>query len=137
MEFIAMDWASGNYGAAALDVVGAFIPGITGPALNAGAKKIVKFGDDAIKTVSRLGDDALNAIHRIGDNLVDGKTKLSSDPRKARSYGQVSGWKVGDPLDNLTSAGNVPSWSTVRQRYWKNEAYYDSGRYDDENLERL
>ena len=34
------------------------------------------------------------------------------------------GWKVGDDITNLTRAGKDPSWSTVRQRYWKNQAYY-------------
>ncbi|MEM7176003.1 MAG: tetratricopeptide repeat protein, partial [Chlamydiota bacterium] len=32
------------------------------------------------------------------------------------------GWKVGDPINNLTKSGGVPKWSTVRQRYWKNKA---------------
>jgi len=32
------------------------------------------------------------------------------------------GWKVGDPVNNLTSNGNVPQWSTVRARHWKNKA---------------
>jgi len=34
----------------------------------------------------------------------------------------VKGWSVGQPITNLTADGNVPKWSTVRQRYWKNEA---------------
>ena len=33
------------------------------------------------------------------------------------------GWKVGDPITNLTRKGNIPSWSTVRRRYWRNEAH--------------
>ena len=39
------------------------------------------------------------------------------------------GWKVGDDITNLTKAGNVPSWSTVRQRFWKNEAHFHPERY--------
>ena len=42
------------------------------------------------------------------------------------------GWKVGDDITNLTSAGKVPSWSAIRSRYWKNQANSGSvdGLYD-------
>ncbi|HBW38912.1 MAG TPA: hypothetical protein DEF89_28190 [Desulfosporosinus sp.] len=49
----------------------------------------------------------------------------------------AKGWKVGDPIDNLTKAGNQPSWSTVRQRHWKNESYYNSQNYPPENIVRM
>lgn len=32
------------------------------------------------------------------------------------------GWKVGDPIENLTAKGSEPGWTTVRTRYWKNIA---------------
>lgn len=35
----------------------------------------------------------------------------------------VRGWSVGQPIHNRTFWGGVPKWSTVRQRYWKNEAH--------------
>ena len=41
----------------------------------------------------------------------------------------TKGWRVGDNITNLTKEGNIPSWTTVRQRYWKNEAYYNSESY--------
>ena len=47
------------------------------------------------------------------------------------------GWHVGDPIDNLTAKGNKPTWSTVRSRYWKNEAYYNSELYTESNLELM
>ena len=47
------------------------------------------------------------------------------------------GWRVGQPINNLTSAGNVPSWTTVRQRFWKNEAHYNPGNYNADNLARM
>ena len=47
------------------------------------------------------------------------------------------GWKVGDPINNLTSKGNVPTWSTVRQRYWKNQAHSNAANYSSENLDRM
>ena len=47
------------------------------------------------------------------------------------------GWKVGDDIRNLTSKGNLPKWNTVRQRYWKNQAYYNSNNYSAENVIRM
>ena len=41
------------------------------------------------------------------------------------------GWKLGDDIRNLTKAGNKPSWTTVRQRFWKNEAYFNPEKYGD------
>lgn len=32
------------------------------------------------------------------------------------------GWKLGDDVFSPTKAGNDPAWSTVRSRFWKNEA---------------
>ena len=29
-------------------------------------------------------------------------------------------WEVGDSIDQKTSKGNDPTWSTVKSRYWKN-----------------
>lgn len=55
--------------------------------------------------------------------------------KSSENLGRTKGWKVGDPIDNLTKAGNEPSWSTVKSRYWKNEAYYNSDLYSERNLE--
>ena len=41
------------------------------------------------------------------------------------------GWKLGDNVTKLTKAGNKPSWSTIRNRYWKNEALLNSHKYTD------
>ena len=37
------------------------------------------------------------------------------------------GWKLGDDPNKLTKAGNPPSWTTVRNRVWKNDAFYNPG----------
>jgi hypothetical protein len=47
------------------------------------------------------------------------------------------GWRVGDPINNLTAKGNVPSWSAVRQRIWKNEAFYNAESYSAGNVTRM
>ena len=64
----------------------------------------------------------------------------NSETSYGKSSGNLSkpkGWKVGDPIDNLTKAGNEPSWSTVRARYWKNKAYYYGDDYLESDLLRM
>jgi RHS repeat-associated protein len=66
-------------------------------------------------------DDVIESVGRAGRTLPNG----------------ALGWHVGDPINNLTAAGNVPSWSAVRSRIWKNEAFYNSPVYDEVNLARM
>ena len=47
------------------------------------------------------------------------------------------GWKVGEDITKLTKAGNIPSWSTIRSRYWKNKAFYFESDYSASDLERM
>ena len=46
------------------------------------------------------------------------------------------GWHVGDKITNFTRSGNVPKWSTVRARVWKNEARNNPEMYPG-NVERM
>ena len=67
-------------------------------------------------------------ICRLGDDVVDiVKTEAS----------MARGWKVGEPINNLTSKGNVPAWDTVRNRFWKNEALNNPEAYSTQNLSRM
>ncbi len=34
----------------------------------------------------------------------------------------VKGWSIGCPIENLTAFGTTPTWTSVRRRYWKNQA---------------
>ena len=54
-----------------------------------------------------------------------------------RGAGTVRGWRRGDPITNLTRQGNVPAWSTIRRRYWKNEALYNPSKWNEGQLERM
>ena len=45
------------------------------------------------------------------------------------SSSQKRGWHLGDDIANLTAKGCIPSWSAVRQRYWKNVALYHPELY--------
>ena len=67
---------------------------------------------------------AASLAMEVGDTTVDG-VKI--------------GWKVGDDITALTKAGNSPSWSTLRNRYWKNKAFYFPEEFLDDsvNLERM
>ncbi len=47
------------------------------------------------------------------------------------------GWKLGDPITNLTKKKTTPSWTAIRQRFWKNEALYNPISYDADNLKRM
>jgi hypothetical protein len=51
---------------------------------------------------------------------------------------QPAGWRVGDPIEKATKAGNSPAWSTVRARYWKNVGSgVVDGEFSNENVARM
>ena len=79
--------------------------------------------DVAVPFVGGIGE-ATRAL-KVASNA----SEAVSDVRK--------GWKVGDDITNLTKAGKKPSWTTVRQRYWKNEAHFNPQNYTDDNLKLM
>ena len=89
------------------DIVSLFVPVLTG-------------GGTAVRIASKA-DDVVDAVQAV-DKIEDATSAVKK------------GWQVGDDITNLTKAGNTPSWSTVRQRYWKNEALLNSQNYSDSNL---
>lgn len=74
------------------------------------------------------GIDAAKAIESTTDlaNAVETTTDIAK-----------KGWSVGDDITTLTKAGNKSAWSTVRQRYWKNEAALRAELYSQANLELM
>ena len=96
----------------AADVVSLVIPGVAA-------------GGAIVRAVTKA-DDVVDAAKTVGkiDDAVDATTSIKK------------GWNVGDDITNLTKAGNKPSWSTVRQRNWKNEAFYNPTQYPND-LERM
>ena len=72
-------------------------------------------------------------VHNSCKNTSNNTQKTSKEKTKGETS-KPKGWKVGDPIDNLTKAGNEPSWSTVRSRYWKNEAFYNASEYCESDL---
>ncbi|MDD2999906.1 MAG: RHS repeat-associated core domain-containing protein, partial [Candidatus Riflebacteria bacterium] len=72
------------------------------------------------------------------DSLLGRGKTLGQSGNAARTLPNTTrGWKVGDPINNLTSANNVPTWNTVRARYWKNEAAANATNYSETNLARM
>jgi hypothetical protein len=75
------------------------------------------------------GINQLNKLRHL-DKVDDGVPFLDGVYGVRTLPNSTRGWHVGDPINNLTSKGDVPSWTAVRERIWKNEAYYRSGKYD-------
>lgn len=42
-----------------------------------------------------------------------------------------------EAIDNLTAKGTTPAWNTVRQRFWKNEAFHNGTNYSKSNIMRM
>ena len=93
---------------------------------------LVNLGWAALDTLALLPGVPSSGYARRGVEVVSS----ISHANKAKDVAKV-GWKVGDDISNLTRAGNVPSWSTVRQRYWKNEALTNYKEYSPEDLLRM
>jgi hypothetical protein len=86
----------------------------------------------------------IGTLLRVGPSYVKALAWAKSTGYADEYYAGVAalddvaiGWKVGDPITNLTSKGNVPKWTTVRQRFWKNEALLNSENYNSQNLLRM
>ena len=76
-----------------------------------------------------------------GGGVVKGfkLVRLASKGMKVAKGAGKAGWKVGDDIYAATAKGNTPSWSAVRQRFWKNEATKTNSAdlYGAENIDRM
>ena len=93
---------------------------------------LVNLGWAALDTLALLPGVPSSGYARRGVEAVS----AISHADKAKCAAKA-GWRVGDDFSKLTRAGKVPSWSTVRQRYWKNEALTNFKKYSPENLMRM
>ena len=93
---------------------------------------LINLGWAALDTLALLPGVPSSGYARRGVEVVSS----ISHANKAKDAAKI-GWKVGDDISKLTRAGNVPSWSTVRQRYWKNEALTNYKEYSPEDLLRM
>jgi len=124
-------YAASEAGHKALDLVGYFDPTPIADSIN--AAWYASEGRRGAATIS-----AMAMIPYVGDLGKAGRQGLralrySDDVAK----GLRRGWKVGDPITNLTRSGRTPTWSTVRRRLWRNEAFYKANEYSAENVARM
>ena len=109
--------------------------------------EIISNGKNTALLADKLGFTAreMGQLKQAGKLETTLMSKLLSEGKLVPTLGQIPptqassviGWKVGDNITHLTSAGKVPKWSTVRQRYWKNKAFYAGDNYDSYNLARM
>jgi hypothetical protein len=98
-----------------------------------------------INMMTSNGAEGGSSSNSSGGNSSSGNNSGNSGNSYASGGAQVGrtlpnatrGWRVGDPINNLTAKGQVPSWSAVRQRIWKNEAFASAKNYSPENLARM
>ena len=98
---------------------------------------------DLIPFVTGVGE--VTRAVRIADAVGDAADTIHDVQKATDAVGEAAskGWKVGDDISVPTRNGNDPAWSTVRQRYWKNEAannptaYTDSKLYTEDSLSRM
>ena len=105
--------------------VGAWV-GLAGDVIDVAVPLVSGVGEIArgARAINQLADvaDSAHDVGKIADNAAVAVKK---------------GWHVGDDINALTKAGKTPSWSTVRRRYWKNEAYFNPQKYTENNLDRM
>ena len=82
-------------------------------------------------------DVAVPFVGGIGETARALKTASQATEILDAASDAKKGWKVGEDITKLTKAGNVPSWSTIRSRYWKNKAHYFATDYSKSDLERM
>ena len=105
-----------------------------------------------IRTNAQLVDDIGTRAGQWAGRSRQQVSLAGDTPRvvgtKQHTYAKVSvrpstvanstrGWRVGDPINNLTAKGNVPSWTAVRQRFWKNQAFYNAAECKAADLARM
>lgn len=83
-----------------------------------------------------VGSGVIGAFGGGGSSA--GRVASTTTPRVTRIMPSLTrGWRLGDPINNLTAAGRIPSWSAIRARFWKNEGLLNAAEYSEANLARM
>ena len=107
---------------------GNFVP--SSSEVNKISKSLITANIDLAKVRKGISSEIKRASIEV-DKFLDVRDVYQLDPGAAliedviispTAVSDICGWKVGDPIYNRTLLGHVPKWSTVRYRYWKNEA---------------
>lgn len=98
------------------------------------------FGYGAVK--GNLNEANVSLRTEAGSKTINnleggGTSKLTSYSNRYLVDNPATGWKVGDPLNNGTLKGNVPSWPSIKQRFWKTEASLNTENYSPGSIERM
>ena len=112
---------------------------------NAPASKYGHIPDDSeIMVRDMFGCIVFSGAAHGGGKILSALIRRSIIMQRLLGYvGRITGnstrgWRVGQPINNLTAKGKVPSWSAVRARYWKNRAYSArSGEFLADDLVRM
>jgi uncharacterized protein YukE len=125
--------ALSSTGHSAVDL-GGLIPGLGEIADGGNALWYAAEGDPTNAGLSAAGMVPIVGMGATGSRALRNAAKGADD---VKTIGK--GWRVGDPIDNLTAPGRSPSWSAVRARYWKNAAFEPGAadEYSPENLARM
>ena len=94
-------------------------------------------GPMAKGVMSLLGE--LRAARYMSEGADEVLTYGAKSSGQIDSFAVKSGWSIGDDVYNQTAKGNDSSWSTVRSRFWKNEAASPTAvtTYGSENVDRM
>ena len=104
---------------------------------------VAKNPSDSWAWAGLVGDvvDLIPGVTCVGETIKAVKTGKrvveTIDTTSAVTKTVTKGWKVGDDITKATAKGTSPSWTTIRNIYWKNEAHYNSSKYTQSNLERM
>lgn len=114
------------------------LAGLASRAQGTVSKGLKQLKSKASNTATSNAKKGSKTISGGNSSSIAEKSGSAVSTKPSKNAAQVSKrWQVGDPIDQLTAAGNEPAWSTVRARYWKNEAYYYPELYSEENLARM
>lgn len=83
---------------------------------------LINVASRAATVASRALGVAARSGTVVGTAAAMGSMVNWESPIPMTQVNDTIGWKVGEPINNRTINGSVPTWSSVRYRYWRNEA---------------
>lgn len=117
----------GNVGNLGLNLV-AWVPGVGDGIKGLGkAGENLKYADETVGFFKH--SDEVSTVSKNSSEFF-GSFKYSNDMKYTKR------WSVGDPV-NLPTKNGYPSWTTSRNRFWKNEALSNPDNYSPANLGRM
>lgn len=99
--------------------------------------RIVNTGNQIIQAIDDISS-IYNVAKLLKGSVASRKLGVKEGNTRDKYVNNTKGWKTGDPVNNLTSKGKTPSWSTIRSRHWKNRALNAAdGEFSESNLKRM